>query len=148
MHHINNKQDQVWKQKNLPCPKWLSHVLTVGFMVTMLVLCRAESVTQALQVYKAMFGLGPHGAAISLPLVMNQGQFAIMFNQPPFGYVPDWGSHLGIVLTIGLLFFVPDSNTLAKNFKPSCKWALALSLMFVYSVLHFTQVTAFLYFQF
>ena len=140
--------NQVWKQKHLPCPKWLAHILTVGFMVTMLVLFRAESVTQALQVYKAMFGLGAHGLDFALPFTLARGELEILFGQPPFTYLPAWGDHWGIVLTIGLLFFVPDSNTLAKKFTPNFKWALALSLMFAYSVLHFTQVTAFLYFQF
>ena len=99
-----------------------------------------------MEVYKAMFGMGTYGSALSLPLVFNQEQFSVLFNQPPFNYIPGWGMHFGIILTLILLFCVPDSNELAKNFRPTFKWAAALAFLFVFSVLHFTQVTAFLYF--
>lgn len=137
--------NQIWKQKNLPCPLWLAHVLTVTFMVVTLVLFRAESVTQAVGVYHAMLGL--QGAA-SLPVDLTREQFSVFFGLPPFSYLPGWGMHLGFVLTLALLFFAPDSNELAGKFRPNCAWAAVLACLFAFSVLHFTQVTAFLYFQF
>lgn len=138
--------NQVWKQKNLPCPGWLARILTLGFIVTALVLFRAESVTEALGVYRAMLGLG--GGGLVLPWEVSASHLSLFLDRSPFTYIPDWGMHLGIVLTLALLCFCPDSNELARRFRPGVKWAAALALLFVFSVLHFTRVTAFLYFQF
>ena len=41
-----------------------------------------------------------------------------------------------------------SNELIGKHFRPNLRWALALAVLFVFSVLHFTQVTAFLYFQF
>ena len=79
---------------------------------------------------------------------MSGWQPVILFDQPPFGYIPGWGAHFGIVLTLVLMFCVPDSNELARRFQPTFRWVVVLAAMLVFSVLHFTQVTAFLYFQF
>ena len=140
--------NQFWKQKQLPCPRWLSRTITLLFIVTALVLFRAESLTQAIEVYKAMFGYGPFGMEVSLPFGIVDGHPAVFFDRPPFGYIPGWGAHFGIVLTLVLMFAVPDSNELARKFQPGLQWAALLAFMLAFSVLHFTQVTAFLYFQF
>ena len=120
--------NQIWKRWHLPMPKVLGHVLTIAFVAASCVLFRAENLTQAMQVYRAMLGLG---GEVSHPLM----------------YLPEslWVPAAAVLL----IAFCPESNELiGKHFRPNLRWALALAVLFVFSVLHFTQVTAFLYFQF
>ena len=88
---------------------------------------------------------GANGFA--LPLVHTANQLTVFWDRAPFIYLP--GGLWVPVLAAVLIVFCPDSTELVKRyFRPSFKWALLLAGMFVFSVLHFTQVTAFLYFQF
>ena len=120
--------NQSWKRWHLPMPKVLGHVLTLSFVAASCVLFRAENLHQAGLVYQAMLG---RGGDISQPL----------------SYLPNglWVPAAAVLL----IAFCPESNELIKkHFRPNFKWALVLAAMFVFSVLHFSQVTAFLYFQF
>ncbi len=135
--------NQVWKHYHLPMPKALGHILTLAFVAFSCVLFRAENLSQAFDIYRAMAGAN----GFALPLVHTANQLTVFWDRAPFIYLP--GGLWVPVLAAVLIVFCPDSTELVKRyFRPSFKWALLLAGMFVFSVLHFTQVTAFLYFQF
>ncbi|MBO6290833.1 MAG: MBOAT family protein, partial [Selenomonas sp.] len=136
--------NQVWKHYHLPLPKSLGHLLTLGFVAFSCVLFRAENMAQAIKVYSAMLGWG---GGESYPCRWETSSLTIDWSGPPFTYLP---ADLWVpVLAVLLIICCPESNELVKkHFRPNLRWALALAVMFVFSVLHFTQVTAFLYFQF
>ncbi|SEH25161.1 MBOAT family O-acyltransferase [Selenomonas sp. KH1T6] len=136
--------NQVWKHYHLPFPKVLGHILTLAFVAFSCVLFRADNLGQAFQVYKAMLG---RGGGTSHLVDWGPDQLIIVWGGAPFTYLP---ADLWVpVLAVLLIIYCPESNELVKKyFRPNLRWALALAVMFVYSVLHFTQVTAFLYFQF
>lgn len=136
--------NQVWKHYHLPMPAFLGHLLTLAFVAASMVIFRAENLAQAALVYKAMAGRGGGSAH---PFDIAPDHFAVLWNAPPFTYLPAdlWVPALAALL----IAFCPESNELVKkHFRPNFRWALVLAAMFVFSVLHFTQVTAFLYFQF
>lgn len=136
--------NQVWKHYHLPCPKFLGHFLTLSFVAFSCVLFRADSISQALTVYRAMFG---RGGGTSHLLAWGPSEVTFSWGAPPFTYLP--ADLWVLVLAVLLIIYCPESNELVKkHFRPNLRWALALAVMFVFSVLHFTQVTAFLYFQF
>ena len=136
--------NQLWKQRHLPMPDFLARALLLAFAAFSMVLFRAENLSQALQIYRAMFGLS---SGRSHPFDLAPDHFTVLWHAAPFTYLPE---NLWIpVLAVLLIAFCPESNELvAKYFRPNLRWALALAVLFAYSVLHFTQVTAFLYFQF
>ena len=143
LHGVALSVNQAWKQWHLPMPRPLARCLTMGFVIASCVLFRADSVTQALAVYRAMFGLG---GGLHFPWEHGADHLTLFFTQQPFIFLPEpW-----VLLTaLALAAFAPESHELVrKYFRPSLSWALALGLIFAFSVLHFTQVTAFLYFQF
>ena len=136
--------NQLWKQRHLPMPDFLARALLLAFAAFSMVLFRAENLSQALQIYRAMFGLS---GGRSHPFDLAPDHFTVLWQAAPFTYLPE---NLWIpVLAVLLIAFCPESNELVgKHFRPNLRWALALAVLFAYSVLHFTQVTAFLYFQF
>ncbi len=136
--------NQIWKHYHLPMPNALGHFLTLAFFTASGVLFRADNMDQARLVYRAMFG---HGGGSSHFIDMSPVGAFLTLGQPPWSYLPEniWIA----VAAILLIAYCPESNELIKkHFRPDFRWAFVLSVLFVYSVLHFTQVTAFLYFQF
>lgn len=130
MQGIGLSINQVWKHYHLPMPAILGRLLTLAFVAVSMVIFRAESLQQAGLVYRAMLGLG--GGVFHLQQVLH--------------YLPGMWVPAAAVL---LVAFCPESNELIKkHFRPNLPWAAALAALFVFAVLHFTQVTAFLYFQF
>lgn len=132
---------QLWKRYGRPWPEVIARLMTLTWVLVSFVFFRAENMAEAKQVLEAMAGL--HGVA--WPGYFRAEGFMMDFAHPVLAQMP-----MGIFLVaIVLISFVPESNTLIqKHFHPNFKWALLLAGMFVFSVLHFTQVTAFLYFQF
>ncbi len=136
--------NQIWKHYHLPMPSFLGHLLTLAFVAASMVIFRAENLAQAALVYQAMAGMGGGTAHV---LDWGAEALTVHWGAPPFTYLP--GDLWVPLLAVLLIVFCPESNELVKkHFRPTVRWAVALACMFVFSVLHFTQVTAFLYFQF
>ncbi|MBQ9364540.1 MAG: MBOAT family protein [Schwartzia sp.] len=135
--------NHIWRRMGLKMPGALAHIMTVIFAVVSVVLFRAASVHQAMDLYRAM--LGRHGG-IHLPVEWMPDHLTVFLTHSPFQYMP---SPWVVIVAVLLIAFCPDSNTLVKKyFRADIKWAVALAAMFVFSVLHFSQVTVFLYSQF
>ena len=133
---------QLWKRQSwVSLPDSVSHWLTMVFAASSCVLFRAESLPQAIEVYKAMAGL----RGLEWPFVLGGGLTDKVLNAPGLHGLPIFT----LLLALWLAAYSHDSNVLVdKYFRPNLKWAAFLAFLFVFSVLHFTQVTAFLYFQF
>ena len=137
--------NQLWKRsKSTPAlPVWLSRTLTLGFMAASCVLFRAENVPQAVEVYKGMLG----GRGFEWPYHLAEGG-SLLSGVTVSGATLHDLPLLTLLLATVLVSCCHDSNGTVKRMQPSLKWAFFLAALFVFSVLHFTQVTAFLYFQF
>lgn len=134
--------NQMWKRSPMPSlPDSLSRTLTLVFAAWSCILFRAESLPQALDIYTGMIGL----RGWSWPFHLTEGG---MFLPGVDGQVIHNLPVTVLFLALWLVSCCHDSNETVRRMKPNFKWALLLAGMFVFSVLHFTQVTAFLYFQF
>lgn len=133
---------QLWKrQKRLSVPAGLSRAMTLVFVAASCILFRADSLPQAIEVYKGMLGL----RGFEWPFRLGGGMVETLLDAPGLHGLPLWA----LVLALGLALWSHDSNELVKTyFRPNMRWAVLLACLFAFSVLHFTQVTAFLYFQF
>lgn len=141
MHAGGLAMNQCWKHWRLPMPRPLSRAVTLLWVAVSFVFFRAANVEEALQVLGAMAGL--HGRV--WPGHLNFSSMAINFNDPVLAQLP----LVIFALALALVAFCPDSEELAeRRFSPSLSWALGIATLFIISLLHFTQVTAFLYFQF
>ena len=139
--------NQVWKRspRTPELPDWLSRSLTLAFMAASCVMFRAGSVWEALDVYRGMLGW----RGLEWPFHFHEAAQATWLDGIPVdGAVLHGLPLLTLMLAVFLVSCCHDSNETVKRMEPNTKWALLLALMFVFSVLHFTQVTAFLYFQF
>lgn len=128
----------LWRQK-FSMPKVLAHFVTLFHVLITLIFFRANSVSDALVVIKKMFA-GIFDGLANLPDVLNLPEYvaASPVELPKFI----------LVAAILIVAFCPNSNKLTKNLKPNFLSAAILALLFLYSVLHLSGVTEFLYFQF
>ena len=134
--------NQIWKrQKRLCLPDSLCYAMTLLFAASSCVMFRAESVAQALQVYRGMFGM----RGFDWPFTIGGGQLFKVLNAPGLHDLPLAVIFVGLWI---VLTWDTESNEIVRRMKPGAAWAVFLAALFVVSVLHFTQVTAFLYFQF
>ena len=135
--------NQFYKRSPLPAlPDWLSRSLTLMFVAASCILFRAENLPQAIAIYKGMLGMRgwewTFRWAADGSLLGYTAEGAILHGLPL----------LTLVLAVCLVSFCHDSNETVRRMELNTRWAVLLAFMFAFSVLHFTQVTAFLYFQF
>ena len=133
----------IWKYYKHSMSKLLAHIVTLLYVLFTMVFFRAESVNDALNVFRAMFGM----TEIVFPQKIVT--LASMLNiNLTVGDVPGSLSKIVFITAILIVAFCPNSNQLVKNFQPSYKWLAATTIGFLLAFLFMTQPTEFLYFQF
>ena len=134
----------LWRETKINMPKFLAHTLTLLTILFTMVFFRAESVTDALNVFYAMFGYNG--------IIFADSFFVIKGGLPqlnlPIENAPGIFFQLALISAILVTIFSPSSNDLIKKFKPNIYWLLFTGIGFFLSFLAMTKPTEFLYFQF
>ncbi|WP_047150881.1 MBOAT family O-acyltransferase [Aneurinibacillus tyrosinisolvens] len=131
LHGIATVFHRYWSKFNIPMPRWLAWFLTFQFVNITWVFFRAKQWEDAVKVLKGMFGL--NGIHVSLKeITIADAGFALFF----------------LLFAAVLALFARNSMELTSRFKPNPAIALAASVLFVYSLLHFYRISEFLYFNF
>ena len=133
----------VWKYYKHSMSKVTAHIVTLLYVLFTMVFFRASTVQDAINVFKAMFGM----TEIVYPqkIVTLASHFGLNI---PVGDVPGTLPKIVFVIAILLVAFCPNSNQLIKNFQPSYTWLAVTTIGFLLAFLFMTQPTEFLYFQF
>ena len=134
----------IWKYYKHSMSKIRAHITTLMYILLTMVFFRAESVSDALNVFKAMFGM----TEILFPQKIVHFAEVHMGLSIPVGDIPGTLSKIVFVAAILIVAFCPNSNQIVKSLKPKIWIAIVVTLAFVWSVLHLSSVTEFLYFQF
>ena len=133
----------VWKYYKHSMSKVMAHIVTLLYVLLTMVFFRASTVQDAINVFKAMFGM----TEIVYPqkIVTLASHFGLNI---PVGDVPGTLPKIVFVTAVLLVAFCPNSNQLIKNFQPSYTWLAITTIGFLLAFLFMTQPTEFLYFQF
>lgn len=118
-------------------PTWIACTLTFIGAVLVRVLFDANSISQALSVYKTMFDLRPllHGARA--------------FLQSGISYVTSSAEAVFLILVgAGICFLAPNTRRIAERFEPRPVWAVWAGVLLTASLFFMGEVSSFLYFQF
>lgn len=134
----------IWKYYKYSLSKAAAHLTTLLYILVTMIFFRADSVSDALNVLKAMFGMTEilfpqkivHFAEVHLGLTVQVGD------------VPGTLPKLVFIAAILIVAFCPNSNQLVKDFRPTYKWLAFTTIGFIVAFLFMTQPTEFLYFQF
>lgn len=138
--------NHLMKKKKIKLPNGLAIFITFFFTNIVFAMFRANSISDALKVYKGMFGL----SYFKLP----KGIFSVETINTLGAQV---GQHMNndenlnlLMIIVGLIiaFRFKNSMELKENFKPSTKLAAITAAMFVLSLFGMNRVSDFIYFNF
>lgn len=138
---------RLWQKTGLKMPRFLAWFITFNFVNLAWVFFRAKTFEDALKVLKGMLGLN----GVLLPSSL-EGKL-IWLDKLPYPYgsfaLPDTMA-VSIYITLALLavLILPNSVEMKDNLKPKLVYALITGFLAFISILHLTNVTQFLYFNF
>lgn len=136
-----------WKSSNFKMNKYFAWFITFNFLNLSLVFFRANNFSDAIKVLKGMIGWN----GVMLPERLNTFIPNEWLNYFTIGETPlnDDGRAIKYIL-VGLLIVLvfKNSKQLQEKFKPTWYTALFTIILFIYAILHLTQESTFLYFNF
>ncbi|MCK4502574.1 MAG: hypothetical protein KAU22_06025, partial [Desulfuromonadales bacterium] len=138
-----------WQTKNLKLPRWAGWTVTLLFVHCSWVFFRAQSIDDAMKVFRGMFGLSgivwPEKLLSLVPSLQDSGmQFGEVLQNVN-------GNSHAVFMVIGfcaVALFGKNSMELATNFKPNWTTMLFALGLFLFGVLRLSRITEFLYFNF
>lgn len=141
-----------WRRLGRKLPLPLAWVITFGAVLTSWVIFRAATLYEGIEILQAMVGMKgivfPNEYQTALPWLSEMGvQFKDLSE---LAYLPQSYrrsfTFLGILL-IGVVF-LPNTQQIAKQFKPTLGWAVFLGVLAITCLLSLNRISEFLYFQF
>jgi len=151
---------------------YFSRLLTFTLVVFAWVVFRTETIDGSILFYKGMAGVNGVSLPVQMASTLDSLRAVFPTLQIDAGGLGSFGSPIGFLWVIGLMAIVwltPNTTELTSgkgknlklaigrgakglptkfNWKPNTLWAIATALMAILSVLSFSQVSEFLYFQF
>lgn len=146
MHGLALNCNHIMKKRKIKLPKWLAIFLTFQFTNIVFTMFRANSITEAIKIYKAMFGFTylqiPKGimkVSTIEDLGAKVGQY--MNNDQNFNLIM-------LIVCLFIVFKFKNSMQMMKEFKPTTKLAFITAFMFIISLFGINRVSDFIYFNF
>jgi alginate O-acetyltransferase complex protein AlgI len=137
LHGLGLVLNRLWRFVGFGLPGLIAWFFTFLFVSLGWVLFRAPSLHDALRLYKA--ALGGNGFSFSRSA----------FDAVVGPFMIDFLILLAFVFFFSLIaLFFKNSISLSERFRPSLKFAVAISTMFIFSLSYFSNTSEFLYFNF
>lgn len=138
---------RLWTKLGFKLPSALGWVFTFCYVNIILVFFRTENPEQAMTFLEALFGVNGFILPEQLHEPLNVlSNFGIRFESTP---LQNKYKALGyVVLSLFIVLGFKNTSEKMNDFKPSLPTAIFIVLLFVYSILHLTEVSEFLYFNF
>ncbi|MFD2910394.1 MBOAT family O-acyltransferase [Jeotgalibacillus terrae] len=145
MHGVASIIYRAWSKGKYRLPRLVALGITFLFVHVAWVYFRAPDLTTANQMVVKMFNFQaldlPPGLSAVLSSVLNMN-----FQATPYFF--GWSTMLLVMLGYILVFFTKNSIERLEEFKPNVRSGVAVSLIFVASLLYLTRVSEFIYFNF
>lgn len=137
-----------FRRLNIHFPKFINWLLTFTFVMVCWIFFRASSFTDAVAILHSMININnivlPNGRWLNyFGFLQNYGiSFSYLVSQIALG------DAIKTILLSSILLFMPNPLVLIKSFQPNKKWLGLIIGLFIYSIIHLTNYSEFLYFQF
>ncbi|MED3353343.1 MBOAT family O-acyltransferase, partial [Bacillus thuringiensis] len=154
LHGLASVIHRLWNKAGGRMPAWAGWLVTFFFINITWVFFRATSMHDAVKVLKGMFGFNGFELANSVfpVFIIEKLQFL-----KEYGVSFTEAYHVSLLNTeivayifgaLCISFFLKNSIQLKDSFRPTVWTALFTAILLVYSVLHLTSISEFLYFNF
>ena len=154
LHGIATVIHRVWSKAGFRMPSWAGWLITFFFINITWVFFRATSWHDAIKVLKGMFGMNGFELANSVfPAALLENlqfltQYGVSFTESYPMSLLDFKMVVYIFGALCISFFLKNSIQLRDTFRPNIWTAVFTATLLVYSVLHLTSISEFLYFNF
>ncbi|MET3696756.1 D-alanyl-lipoteichoic acid acyltransferase DltB (MBOAT superfamily) [Bacillus oleivorans] len=146
LHGLASIIARLWKKAGFKLNKWIAWFITFQFVNATWVFFRAPSISEALNVLKAMIGLNgvylPKEIKVYLPNISSENFYQFPLEQ---SLVFIFSS---LLIGMILAFLMRNSIELTKNMKPNWFNAIFTSALLLYCFTQLLNVSEFLYFNF
>ncbi|WP_226670483.1 MBOAT family O-acyltransferase [Metabacillus litoralis] len=147
LHGAATVLHRLWKHTGSKMNKVLAWFVTFNFINFSMVFFRASDFNDAFKILEAMFGFNGIILPERILSYINLPSYdAITYNQLALTDIDGAIKFLIIGFIITLCF--KNTNELIERFKPTWYTLLFTLILFIYSLLHITKVSEFLYFNF
>jgi D-alanyl-lipoteichoic acid acyltransferase DltB (MBOAT superfamily) len=149
LHGLGLIVNHLWKKTRRKVPGFLAWLATFVYINAAFVFFRATDVQAALRMLRAMVGL--EGIMLPAPLEPWLGFFGrlgLRFGVGALGVETLYKAFFTLLVGALILAQKTNSELLRRSFRPSLRSAALAGALLAYSVLHFTSVREFLYFNF
>ncbi|WHH57504.1 MBOAT family O-acyltransferase [Petroclostridium sp. X23] len=147
LHGAATITHRYWKSTNFKMNKILAWILTFNFINFSLVFFRAVHFGDAIKVLKGMFGFNgiilPSKFINIFPSITSE---VVTFSTLPLKNVTSAVKY--ILLGFFIILCLKNTVQLKEKFHPTWYTLLFTFVLFLYSILHLTRITEFLYFNF
>ncbi|NBJ94216.1 MBOAT family O-acyltransferase [Parablautia muri] len=134
-------------------PRWLGWLFTFGFFNLSLIFFRSENMENAFQMFKNVLAFKNTGYLSKIVVNLDIPEFYLL-KQVINMVKPDMLNHMYMAVFIFLLvisgFILTRKNTIqiVRNHPLNSKLCLFITVIFVWSVISFSQISTFIYFNF
>lgn len=132
LHGLALTINHLWRDFGLKTNWFIGRVLTFGVVIAGWVFFRAATFKQAFIVFHGLFNWRDLGLTTAKPAIMPGGR----------------GELIVLLIFILLVSIQRNSTEWVAQFKSNWKWAFAVGLLLLISILNFTKTSSFLYYQF
>jgi len=142
LHGIALIIHRLWKKLNIKMHSIIAYAITFNFVNLCWVFFRAKHFSDAIKIYKGMFGL----SGLDMPKIYHG---LIRINSISGIKWEDLTT--GIIITLICLLatiFLKEVKNIREYFKPQLAWGLAASIIFVLAFIQMNNTSEFLYFNF
>lgn len=132
LHGLALTINHLWRDFGFKMHWLVGRILTLGVVMAGWFFFRADSFQQAFIMFRGLLNWRDLGWTTAKPAIMPDGRVELIV----------------LFAFLVLVSFQPDSTGWAARFKPNWKWAFAVGLLLLISILNFTRTSSFLYYQF
>lgn len=148
MHGLGLIVNHNWKKKKIKLPKAFAWFLTFNFVNLSFVMFRAKTVSDALKIYKGMFGL----SGIELPKLGMKWLYTLseQIGIKTSSYMTN-EDNLALVMIIGSFILIrqtQNSNEQTQSLTLTSRRGIMAGILFVISLFGLNRVSDFIYFNF
>lgn len=147
LHGLATYCSSLLEKNKLTMPKYFAWFITFLFINATMVIFRADSLSNALKIFKGMLGLN----GMVLPNQLNIFPLSTYTNFVSFqtlDLVDASKAVVFLILSLVIILCFKNSVQLSKEFEPKWYTMLFTVLLFLYSLLNITKANEFLYYNF
>lgn len=144
LHGVASLINRLWQRTNIELPRWISWIITFGFVNFTWIFFRAKNLNIAKNMFESVLGLN----GFALPKIYG----AVIEYFPHISNIKNWDTiSLFLAPVLILVIFIKFFHQIPKNLKPNICYSIFMVILFIlalFKILSPEYSSAFIYYNF